>query len=283
VWGLDIPPHQAWWVNQALSSHLSKRDPSEVKSGRTNLDREDSAFEPVFIEKEQKLLPVNGLSLATGVVGNRARGRNTRGRKARGKGRRRGGVPMLPPSRDRISVVSTVRRYSITNSATAVAVTRGSLASILGGTVTVANTTVTLWASSYKLRKIVVWPAAGSTVSIDATTTGTAEQALQRESLPGADMPTGVTMDRPVVFTPNAKSYLGLWQSTGVNASDQLFLVSGSSGAIIDVHIAYTLASGLQAAVTQGTTTTVALGAIVYMPMDGTNKITPIALNSALH
>jgi hypothetical protein len=175
-------------------------------------------------------------------------------------------------------------RYSISNNATTVSVTRGSLASVCGGVVTVANTTVSLWASSYKLKKIVVWPAAGTTVTIDGVVGGSAEQALQRETLVGADIPTGITVDKPVVFTPKAASYLSMWQATATNPTDQFFTISGATGAVFDIHIAFTHFSGLgNTAPTAVTTSTVALGSVVYMPLDTGNKITPIALNIALH
>jgi hypothetical protein len=158
------------------------------------------------------------------------------------------------------------------------------MASICGGIVTVANTTVTLWASSFKLKKIVVWPAAGTTVTLDGVIGGTAEQALQRETLVGADMPTGITLDKPVVFVPKANSYLSMWQVTNTNGTDQFLSISGAAGAIFDIHIAFTHFSGIGAVgPTATTTSTVPLGDVVYMPLDTGNKITPIALNIALH
>jgi len=224
-----------------------------------------------------------------GVVGKSLSVRNNRVGRRGGKARRsrfRGSrqVPRLPPSIDRITVFGCVRRMAITNNASSQLVTRGSLASIIGGVVTVANTTVSLVASSYKLNKIIVWPAAGSTVTIDQLIGGTAEQALSRESFPGSDMPTGITVDKPVVFVPSKSSYLSMWQVTGANPGDGLMNISGAAGAIMDIHLSVTLFSGVGSVCpTTPTTSTVPLGDFVYMPLDTGNKVTVVALNGANH
>lgn len=236
---------------------------------------------------EEKFLVVKPRSLqvetkaANGPLATR---RVVRGKPRRGRRNRRMGAPLLPPKLDRITAVRTVRRLSISSNASNAAVTRDSLASTLGGIVTVANTTVTMWASSYRILKIVVWPAAGSTVTLDAVIGGTAEQALNRESMPGSDMPSGITLDVPLVFRPRRESYLSLWQTVGVNGTDQLFALSGASGAIIDLHMQYTLFSGVGAVgKTATTSSTVPLGDVVYMPMDTGNKTSAVALNTANH
>jgi len=170
------------------------------------------------------------------------------------------------------------------NNASSQLVTRLTLASVIGGIVTVANTTVSLIASSFRLHKVVVWPAAGTTVTIDQLIGGTAEQALQKESLKGSDLPTGITLDKPVVYRPPKTSYLSMWQATGSNSGDGLFTVSGAAGAIFDIHLSFTLFSGIGSVCpTAVTTSTVPLGDFVYMPLDTGNKITVIALNGANH
>jgi len=132
------------------------------------------------------------------------------------------------------------------------------------------------------LRKIVCWPAAGSSIIIDALANGSAEQALMKDSIKNSDIPIGVTVDRPVVFRPKRGTYLDMWQSVATNGTDQLFAISGATGGVMDFHLVFTLV-GASAAVTQTTSSTVALGSVRYMNPDTGNKIGVIGLLAADH
>lgn len=191
-------------------------------------------------------------------------------------------VPALPPRLELISTVDAVRRFQITSSATTTPVTRLTLGSICGGIVTVANTTVTGVCGSYRLRKIVVWPAAGSNVVIEASLGGSAEQALQKDSVKDTNLPQGITIDQPVVFKPKRGTYLDMWQTPSSNGSDQLMLISGASGAVMDVHIVYTQA-GVGPQFTLPTSSTIALGFFVYGALDTANKIQMQSLTNFNH
>ncbi len=254
----------------------------EVLSGRTNQDRKASP-PPLedgrgwdLIEKKQALLPVNGFSAAMQKRSLRPKGR-------RGGKRAPTRVPKLPPRLELVTTVDCIRRVSIASSASSVAVTRGSLLSIIGGIVTVANTTVTLFATSVRLRRITCWPAAASSVLIQTPSTAAgAEQALQKESLKNADLPTGITVDEPVTWHPARGTYLDMWQ-THDNSTDQLLAISGAAGAVMDIHLQFTLAGAVSAAPTTVTTSTVSLGTVVTQPLDTSNKIVVVGYQQANH
>lgn len=259
-------------------------NPGEVKSGRTNLDRKDSedAFElvPNLVEKSKVALPVNGLRLATG-----ARRRGT-GRVVRGKGKRgkavRERTPSLPPRIELVSTVDCLRRFTCASNAASVSITRRTLFGSIGGIVTVANTTVGLFASSIRLRKITVWPQTASSTLWDVTVTGTAEQALVKDSVKNEALPTGVTLDHPVVWKPKRGSYLDLWQSFS-DPSDQIFAVSMATGGVVDVHMQFTLCGAQQLAANTGTTSsTIALGLTGVFALDVSNTIRPLGYNTLL-
>jgi hypothetical protein len=206
--------------------------------------------------------------------------------RASGAGRRRGkkkqGVPNLPPGLELVNTVDVIRRYNVVSTASGVAVTRASMSSSLGGICTTANTTITSWVGTYRIRRVVAWPAAATSVLIDAIISGTAEQALTKDSVKNAQLPTGITVDKPVVFRPRRGTYLDMWQSAATNGSDQIMTITAATGTVIDIHYQFTLC-GVIAASGYSTSSTVALGLVVYMPLDTANKIAVTGLNGANH
>jgi len=178
--------------------------------------------------------------------------------------------------------VDCIRRYNNTASAASIAVTRTSFASSLGGIVTTANTTVTLWTGTFRINKIVVWPAAASAFLLDTQISGSAEQALVKDSIKNEQLPTGTVIDHPVVWKPVPGTYLDAWQSPATNGGDQFFTITAAAGCVMDIHVTYTLC-GVVAASGVSTSSTVALGTVVYMPLDTSNKFLVTGLNGALH
>jgi len=211
--------------------------------------------------------------------------RRSTGQRRTGKKKGRKGAPSLPQNLNLVSVVPHIGRFSCTSTATQNQVTRGSLAGTFGAVVTTANTSAILWASSYRITKIVIWPAAGSSPILEFPQGGTAEQALQKEVMNNETMPTGITLDRPLVWRPPRKSYLSQWQVSASNPTDQLFLLSAATGSVVDVHSVFTLASGVGIGLAFGvsTSSTVPLGTIAYFPIDVGNKFQPVGLSTILH
>jgi len=245
----------------------SKQIPGQLKPGRTNLQREDSG---VLIEKEQKLLPVNGLSAAMLTKGRRVVRATRAGRRL---GKKKGqGTPVLPPRLEIVNTVDAILRFTWSNSAASVAITRKNIFGAIGGIVTVANTTVALLASSFRLRKITIWSTVGSSTLFDVIITSGAEQALSKDSVKNSDLPVGTTTLKPIVWAPKRSTYLANWQSFS-DSTDQLFSLTGASGGVIDVHLTYTIAGSQGIAPNTATTTsTVAVGVFGAFALDNSNK-----------
>ncbi len=191
-------------------------------------------------------------------------------------------MPNLPPRLELVTTFDVVRRFQGQSSVTAVPFTRVSVAAALGGMCTVANTTIQLFASGFRLRGITIWPAAGSSVLLDVNAAAAgAEQALNRESVKNSVVPTGVTVDRAMRWTPKPGTYLDMWQSTTENPTDQLFAFSGAAGAVLDVHMTCTLVGATSASHNVTTTSTVAQGTVVVMRLDTSNNFQVIGYNNA--
>jgi len=211
--------------------------------------------------------------------------RRSTGQRRKGKKKGRSGAPSLPNNINLVSVVPHIGRFSCTSNASSVSVTRGSMATTFGAIVTTANTSAVCFASTYRITKIIIWPAAGSAPILEFPGGSTAEQALQKEVMMNETMPTGITLDRPLVWKPSRKSYLSQWQVAASNPTDVLFILSTAVGTVVDVHSVFTLASGVQMGAGFGvsTSSTVPLATVAYFPIDTSNKIQPIGLSTILH
>jgi len=256
-----------------------KKTPAKTLPVEQKSVRSDS---PVIIENKQALVPVNGFGLATGQrQGGRIAGRSSR---SGGQKRKRGKVtPRLPPQINVILNVPSRIRYQISSSIApnnATPVTRAMVLGSLGAICTVANTSLACWASTFRVKRITMWPAVNGDAGVLESVTGTAEQALVKEKLNISSLPTGITVDRAVVWAPPRGSYLRMWQSA-VNSSDVLFYLFGNAGTILDVECIFTLAGTVGGSILVGAATC-SLGHQYYLSLDGStlHNITPLALNT---
>jgi len=80
--------------------------------------------------------------------------------------------------------------------------------------------------------------------------------------------PLGISVTGCAVFTPPTKSLLNDWLSSQLNSSNNVFFITVPTGAIIDVHISYTLEN---LGVTYGplTVSSATLGRAYYTSLDG--------------
>jgi hypothetical protein len=133
----------------------------------------------------------------------------------------------------------------------------------------VANSTLAAFASSFRLLRITAWPSAGGDFGLIAALGGTAEQALQKDSEKISVIPTGVTTsEKARVFSFHKKSYLGMWQLTGVNPNDSMLSYWGTSGTVVDVEGVFTLV-GATSNPYPNTVATATLSNVYYPSFDG--------------
>jgi len=242
-----------------LTAATSKDATGEVKSGRTKADREDF----VLIEKPQPRLPLaSGLSLATG----------------KGKRGRRGGLKSSLPPAWKSPVYRSRLQYQASSNVSASNITRGMLGSTVGVIGVVLNTTAAAVASSFRLRSIRCWPAAGSSVDV-IWVTNTAEQALQRDKTDFKIVPTGVTETGMTVVKPPKGTWAAMWQATNENATDVLFSISCAQGSVLEISLDFTFPTGIPPY--GQTLAVVSVGQWYYPPLDGTNnKLPPVVLQT---
>lgn len=221
------------------------------------------------------LVPAQSL-LQRARPANRARGRN---RRVRRRPDRKGDPPKLPP----VYVSQTFSQcLQYVNDATVsgLTITRGQVGMSLGGVGTVLNSTVAGIASSFRINEITAWPPAGGSVDVEWNITGTAEQALGKDSARQKTLPTGITVTGGLVFRPPAGSYSSMWQAANTNTSDVMFQIAATAGTVLQLKIAYTMPVSVGSGVSQSGYAGVTVGSFYYPYLDGpsTHHWKPVAV-----
>lgn len=176
-------------------------------------------------------------------------------------------MPRLPPPLCVSYAIPIRLRTIVDSSVSSINFTRGSLANACGSVCTVTNSTVIGIMGTFRLHKIIAWPAGGGAVTVSWNVTGGAELALTKDKVMINSLPTGITEDVGMVFSPPKKSVVGDWQVATINPTDRLLSMSATSGSIVDFLFVATLANQYG-----GQSSTVAagiLGGFYYLPPDG--------------
>jgi len=181
----------------------------------------------------------------------------------------------MPPMINSVVKLRHTFRYAASAAVTATNVTANFVFGAIGGICTVANTTVTCWANSFRIRKMTVWAGASTTNDdVDVIFTDTSTDYFEdREML--VDIPAGITVERALVFTPPKTSICNFWVASSLATNTVMTLTVGS-GSIVDMDVEFTLGSGNLTNKTQ-TVATGVLGTTYYLALDGTtnHKLVP--------
>jgi hypothetical protein len=178
----------------------------------------------------------------------------------------------LPPSRNMAPLVSDVLRFQST-SASVASFTTGTIAAALGG---VAVTTVSFqpWASSFRVKRVTVWPSASSSSVPNVEllwAAGTSGQV--RDEVRSRTLPEGVTVTEGVVFVPTHPSLAQDWILSSQSAT--VFECVSPVGSVLDLEVEYTLGNIFEAgAVTVSAATA---GKIYYRSLDGSGSYTAVS------
>jgi hypothetical protein len=254
------------------------------QKGMPSLDQK-APSDYVVVDKEVKTVspPVRVLSkgtaqMASGLISLRRGSGKKRSRSKNGKL----GIASLPPELDATVSFSKKYRYIAQDaSATAKTVTVGTIL-VSMGSMAITTTQVSSLCSSFRIKKITMYPALGTGVTpllewVDAATTG----LNVKDEKVGRSIPAGVTVEAPITIRPPKNSEISWWwdaQATGVT----LFVLSAPVGTILDLDVEATIVnSGTNVQETSYTSLTV--GAIYYPALEGrsTNDWAPVGRTNA--
>lgn len=210
----------------------------------------------------------SGLSLASG------RGLG----KSRSRGRtRRSGALTIPPELDAtVSFTKTYRFVGQDLVGTQRTVTVSSLMQALG-CVAITTTQLTTMCSSFRIKKVTIYPAANSATLtlfewVEASSTG----LNVRDERKNRPLPLGVTVGDVLVIRPPGKSQMSWWWD-GSAASVALFALSAPVGSVLDLQVEATINNtGTQ--IQDNTYTGLTVGLTYYPALEGrsTNDWAPV-------
>lgn len=198
------------------------------------------------------------------------------GKSANRRGRRSHAVGVVPELQTSV-IINHKYRFICTTGET-VNVSLLDMFGALGGICTVANTTLTTWTGSLRLRKIEIYESAQSVSTVSSmviwysnSNSNLADKLTLNSSIP-YDLPS------KNVAVPPKDSLASFWWNSSASSSLAFFAINCAVGSVIDVTIESTL--GNQAGGYQPTIATGTLGGDYYLALDGpsSNKIVPVGL-----
>jgi len=194
-----------------------------------------------------------------------------------GRSRSRG-VPNLPPDISTVFYGRGVFRYATASALTNTTINSAQLVASCGGICTVANSTITSFASSVRLRRVTIWPAQpGTTTAVvpEIVWYGPVPDIQKDESRDKA-VPAGyLSAGGATMSTPPRGSLCGDWLIYDGSAINLFGLLNVPTGSILDIEIEFALRNNLAGAGIAVSTAT--LGTVYYPYLDtSAAKIQPI-------
>jgi len=226
---------------------------------------------PVEQKSESKLLSPNGTSGLKLL-----RQLNSRPRRRRGKGR---GAPSLPPTLETVITQSHTFRFQVsTGFSTLLNITGGNLAGVTGGLCSTANSVVTCPASSMRVHKVTIWPAAQSAPTNPPEVVWFSPiTVMERDESKESVLPAGITVDRAMVSKPPRNTLCADWFATVTAANQPMFgLLNLASGSIVDVHLSWSLSNNLLGVDRSVATATIKTWYYLYLDGSTTHFMQPI-------
>jgi len=174
----------------------------------------------------------------------------------------------LPPKLNCAPVLRTIYRFRSTSAQTNVGITGSMLAGVCGMVVYVATTTARSIASSFRIRKLTVWPGLSTTASTSEVLWASADSTFQKDTAFINELPGGITNTSRSVFVPPKGTLSEMWHMSGGTGSAVMFTLSCPDESIIDLDIEFTLPNA-QVGSTQNFVGSTGAGVFVYGYLDG--------------
>jgi len=204
---------------------------------------------------------------APGIVVNGVRGQKSKGRPG-----------SLPPQLEISVMCRKVFRFVTPTGVTTEVVTPSSIIAALGGVCTVTNTTFKPWASSFRLKRLSIWPGLSVSAADEADVIwSTAVSQFVKDSERNREVPLGASTPAVLTFKPPKGCLASFWQTA---SSATLFYLTCGSGSVVDMEVEFTLSNQIVQP-TQAIATGV-LSTVYYLYLDGSanHLVKPVGLPS---
>jgi len=187
-----------------------------------------------------------------------------KGKKGKGTSAR---VSSLPPVLNTVITANHTFRFRAGALVSGRGITGEMLAGACGGVCTVANSTVSCWASSIRIHKVTVWPGLGGTTLTEVVWYSPVT-SVEKDKSQVSSIPTGVVVpERPIVSSPPRGTLAGSWLAVVPLISTAIFGITCPSGSLVDVSLSWTMTNNLA-----GQDLGVVAGVLkttYYLPLDG--------------
>jgi hypothetical protein len=174
-------------------------------------------------------------------------------------------------------------RYICLSSISGMTITALRLANACGVMGTVVNSTVSNLYDSVKIRSIEMWgppPSQGAAATVTCLWNQLAAGVSNMSTLEFCDTSNSTAVPAHIKTHPPKETFASFWQPSS-GTSINLCALSAPAGTMIDVEVELIL-SDTGASNSATTVTTCLLGAVYYLPLDGTagHQVPPVQLNS---
>jgi hypothetical protein len=174
-------------------------------------------------------------------------------------GKGQGGMD-LPPQLSLVPTLTHIFRFQSTNSSLTL-IAAGNVLGALGAIGTSALTVATV-ASSFRIKSLKIWPAAGGTCFVEwAAATG-----YTRDQVKDASLPSGITVSKSLTFNPPRASFAALWTNEAIPTTN-LMNIFAPTGSILDLNVEYTINGVFTPLVI--TVASAVLNGMYYLALDG--------------
>jgi hypothetical protein len=160
-------------------------------------------------------------------------------------------------------------------------ITAGDIFGALGVVGKVSNTSVVALATSFRLKRVTIWPSASTSGGVVASMSWASDDDHDPDIDWGVYRPAGlVGTPNSFTSTPPPKSLAGFWQRDTVAVTNvALFYVAiSATGSVLDLDVEWTLPSGVASSQTI-TATTAVVGTFYRMYLNrvaGANTLKPV-------
>jgi hypothetical protein len=189
----------------------------------------------------------------------------------------------IPQFRSNISFSYTYR-FVATAGATSV-ITGANIAGAIGGIGTTANSTVTLFSNSFKIKRIKMWappPTQGSSATVSCEFGQATGSVVNQTELEYSDTSINPSCPAYITMRPPKSSQSSFWQFPIGGGNASLLTLTYPIGTVIDLTVDVILADDNANRLQASSLVTVVLGNIYYLALDGPgpHNLVPVSLNT---
>jgi hypothetical protein len=146
-------------------------------------------------------------------------------------------------------------------------ISAANIAGAIGGIVTVVNSQARSFCSSFRVKKITIWPSSVSVATPCEVLWFEDLSNFSKDDAHSRVVPGGITITTPSVFVPPKNGTMSWWMIPVNLSATTVFLLTCGDESVIDLEVEWTLGNGYTASTFA--VTAAAVGTLGYKHLDG--------------